>query len=192
MPFSNVLHKSCQLLASVRSQQLRNAVERTSIGQRSPSKRSRRYSPSPDRQSRSPSPGRKRNESPRKRARSKSPARQGGRQKGAFPRKPSNREEGSSFRNSAGSRPSGVCAVCLGRHEHEFAKCNSSKLWNGTKAWARRNDQGRLATPDGFVLCFDWQLPKSCPSSAHLEKHMCSGCGEHGHGAQKCPLAQAN
>ena len=155
----------------------------------SPYKRSRRQSTPSDRRSKSLSPARRRNDSPRKRQRSKSP-RQAKRQRDASTRKTGNREEGSFFRNSTGSCPSGVCVVCLGRSEHDYRKCNSSKLWDGKKGWARRNEQGRLATPEGLVLCFNWQLPKMCASTAHVEKHLCSGCGESNHGAQKCPRAE--
>ncbi|KAF8952988.1 hypothetical protein BDZ97DRAFT_1629307, partial [Flammula alnicola] len=90
----------------------------------------------------------------------------------------------------AGPRASGVCAVCLGRHEHDFAKCNTPKLWDGQKGDARKNDQGRLVTADGLILCFDWQLPSGCSMSSHPEKHRCSGCGKADHGAQTCPRAE--
>ena len=157
-----------------------------------PSKQPRRHSASPDQGLKSPSPTLKCHESPQKRLRLRSP-RQGGRRQrdvSTPSRKSGNREEGPFFRSSTGSRPSGICAVCLGRSEHDFAKCNSSKLWDGRKGWARKNEQGRLATPEGLVLCFDWQLPKTCTSTAHTKKHLCSGCGESGHGAQKCPRAE--
>ena len=155
----------------------------------SSSKRPHRHSTSLDRGSRSPSPMPKCHESPLKRLRSKSPH-QGRRQRDASTCKTGNREESSLFRNSTGSHPSRVCAVCLGQSEHDFAKCHSSKLWDGKKGWAWKNEKGRLATPEGLVLCFDWQLPKTCTSTSHTKKHLCSGCGESSHGAQKCPRAE--
>ena len=30
---------------------------------------------------------------------------------------------------------SSTCAICLGRHEHEYAKCSAPKLWNGGKTF---------------------------------------------------------
>jgi hypothetical protein len=176
---------------NVLNSQLRTALGKSMLSQNtSPFKRPRRHSTSSDRGSKSPSPTLKRRESPRKRLRSRSPPHQGKRQRDFSARKTGNRENGSFFRNSTGSRPSGVCAVCLGRNDHDFSKCNSARLWDGTKGWARKNEQGRLATPEGLVLCFDWQLPKTCASTTHTEKHLCSGCGEASHGAQKCLRAE--
>ncbi|KAH8977565.1 hypothetical protein EDB92DRAFT_1778188, partial [Lactarius akahatsu] len=83
-----------------------------------------------------------------------------------------------------------VCAVCLGRHEHVFARCEGPKLWDGTAASARKNEQGKLVAADGHPLCFDWQVPRGCASSSHPDRHRCSGCGKPGHGAQACPRAE--
>ena len=93
------------------------------------------------------------------------------------------------FQPGAGPR-GGVCAVCLGHHDHTFAKCNNAKLWDGSPSAARKNEQGRLVTANGLALCFDWQVPKGCRSSSHLDRHICSGCGEGDHGAQTCPRAE--
>ena len=93
------------------------------------------------------------------------------------------------FQSGAGPR-GGVCAVCLGRHEHTFAKCDKTKLWNGSPCGVRKNEQGRLVAPDGLILCFDWQLPKGCGASGHAERHKCSGCGKSDHGAQGCTRAE--
>ena len=62
------------------------------------------------------------------------------------------------FQSGAGPR-GGVCAACLGRHDHPFAKCEGAKLWDGTPSAARKNDQGRLVAMDGLPICFDWQVP---------------------------------
>ena len=94
------------------------------------------------------------------------------------------------FRSGAGPR-GGVCAICLGRHDHTFSKCDGSKLWNGSPPGAaKKNEQGRLVAADGFPLCFDWQVPKGCTSASHPDRHRCSGCGKSDHGAQTCPRAE--
>ncbi|KAF8264642.1 hypothetical protein EI94DRAFT_1483070, partial [Lactarius quietus] len=66
------------------------------------------------------------------------------------------------------------CAICLGRHEHSFAKCDTSRLWDGSASAARKNEQGRILAPDGHALCFDWQIPKGCHSANHPDRHHCS------------------
>ncbi|KAH8993205.1 hypothetical protein EDB92DRAFT_1796531 [Lactarius akahatsu] len=93
------------------------------------------------------------------------------------------------FPSGAGPR-GGVCAVCLGRHEHSFAQCEGPKLWDGSAACARKNEQGKLVATDGYPICFDWQVPQGCSSSSHPDRHRCSGCGKQGHGAQACPRAE--
>ena len=93
------------------------------------------------------------------------------------------------FQSGAGPR-GGVCAVCLGRHEHTFARCEEAKLWDGSVGSARKNEQGRLVAASGFPLCFDWQVPRGCRSTSHPDRHRCSGCGKADHGAQGCPRAE--
>ena len=90
------------------------------------------------------------------------------------------------FQSGAGPR-GGACVVCLGCHEHTFLKCNGAKLWDGSAGSARKNEQGRLVAADGLPLCFDWQMPRGCVSTSHLDQHRCSGCGKANHGAQACP-----
>lgn len=92
------------------------------------------------------------------------------------------------FQSGTGSRGR-VCAVCLGRHEHAFAKCDATKLWDGSATAARKTEQGRLVTTNSLPLCFDWQI-RGCGSASHPERHMCSGCGKANHGAQGCPRAE--
>ncbi|KAH8976764.1 hypothetical protein EDB86DRAFT_2820336 [Lactarius hatsudake] len=92
------------------------------------------------------------------------------------------------FPPGAGPR-GGVCAACLGRHDHTFAKCEGHKLWDGSTG-AVRKDQGKLVGTDGLPVCFDWQVPKGCASASHPERHKCSGCGKSDHGAQTCPRAE--
>ncbi|KAF8465633.1 hypothetical protein DFH94DRAFT_639669, partial [Russula ochroleuca] len=93
------------------------------------------------------------------------------------------------FRPSADSRGE-VCAACLGRHEHTFAKCDGHRLWDGSSGAARKHGLGKLVGTDGSPLCYDWQLPRGCQSTSHPEKHRCSGCGRSSHGAQSCPRAE--
>lgn len=150
-------------------------------------------------QSRSPSPPyRPRQDSPRKRIRSDSPTRNPSSSQNhsrdysrrSYSRSQRHNHDNSGFRGSTDSRPSGVCASCLGCHKWSYATCNTSTLWNRQKGKARKNSQGRLVTADGLILCFDWQLPAGCQMSSHPEKHRCSGCGKSNHGAQSCPLAE--
>ena len=99
------------------------------------------------------------------------------------------RDKSEFFQTGAGLR-GGVCAVCLGRHEHAFSRCEGIKLWDGSTGAAKKNEQGRLIAADGLPLCFDWQVPKGCTSASHPERHRCSGCGKAEHGAQTCPRAE--
>jgi hypothetical protein len=98
-------------------------------------------------------------------------------------------EKNPSFFRSGAAPRGGVCAVCLGRHEHTFSKCDGAKLWDGS-AGAAKKTEGRLVADDGFPLCFDWQVPKGCSSTSHPDRHRCSGCGKGDHGAQTCPRAE--
>ena len=79
----------------------------------------------------------------------------------------------------------GVCAVCLGRHEHSFTKCKDAKLWDGSASAAQKSE-GQLVVANGLPLCFDWQIPRGCASISHPDRHRCSGCGRPDHGAQGC------
>ena len=90
------------------------------------------------------------------------------------------------FQPGAGPR-GGVCAVCLGRHEHNFGKCEEPRLWDNSASASRKNEQGRLVAASGLPLCFDWQVSRGCASSSHPDRHRCSGCGKADHGAQGCP-----
>ena len=170
---------------------------------RTPRKRSRQFSKNLEERSRSPSPSY--GQSAKKRARSRSPYRHQAKQnrkthdarRSARPRyRRGDREEvdmGTGFFQGADSQAtSRVCAACLGRHDHDFTKCNLSKLWDGSelKEKAHRNNQGRLVGKDGSMLCFDWQLPGGCQSTSHPERHRCSGCAKSEHGAQNCPRAE--
>ena len=94
------------------------------------------------------------------------------------------------FQGGTAARGGSACAVCLGRHEHKYAKCSATKLWNGGKTCVRRNEQGRLVTVDGLPICFSFQTPTGCSETTHPTRHTCSGCGKSGHGAQQCSLTQ--
>ena len=155
----------------------------------SPNKRARARSPSNSR-SRSGSPLRQR----RRRHTSVERSRRSPNSRRSH-RGPSNKAKGKSgdqafFQGGTGARGGSACAVCLGRHEHEYAKCSAAKLWNGGKACVRRNEQGRLVTVDGLPICFTFQTLAGCSETTHPTRHTCSGCGKSGHGAQQCPLTQ--
>src|SRR6202522_1546292 len=94
------------------------------------------------------------------------------------------------FRSGADSKGPPVCAVCLGRNICEIGKCRSENFWDGSKARCRKNEQGRLITPTGTILCHDWNTRRGCPSTVHGQRHECSGCGKRDHGAQNCARAQ--
>lgn len=55
-----------------------------------------------------------------------------------------------------------ACAICLGRHKHEYAKCTATKLWNGAKASICRNEQGQLVLSDSLPICFNFQTAAGC------------------------------
>ena len=96
------------------------------------------------------------------------------------------------FQSGTAGSGTSACAVCLGRHEHEYAKCSATKLWNGKKTFVRRNEQGRLVFLDGLPICFNFQTMAGCQDASHPSRHICSGCGVSGHGAQRCPQTQKN
>jgi hypothetical protein len=148
-----------------------------------PASRARSFSPpraeTHRRRRRSPSP-RPPNDSPPRHQTDKRP-RDGSRR----PRK----DKTEFFQLGAGPR-GGVCAACLGRHDHAFGKCSGHKLWDGSDGAARKTEQGKLVGADGLPICYDWQLPKGCQSALHPNHHKCSGCGKLGHGAQACPQAE--
>ena len=70
-----------------------------------------------------------------------------------------------------------ACALCLATDPHDTRKCRSETLWDGSKARCRKSDEGRLITPAGTTLCSDWNNRRGCSSSAHEQRHECSGCG---------------
>ncbi|KIJ54197.1 hypothetical protein M422DRAFT_153664, partial [Sphaerobolus stellatus SS14] len=93
------------------------------------------------------------------------------------------------FRSSAGQGNSSYppCAVCLGRHQHEVAKCCALRTWDGKFATIARKQDKKLLLLSGQMLCYRWQGYSGCPSRAHDEQHLCSGCGSASHGVHKCP-----
>src|SRR5271168_2198827 len=94
------------------------------------------------------------------------------------------------FRLGADSKGPPVCAICLGRNICEIGKCRSENFWDGSKVRCQKNEQGRLITPTGTILCHDWNTRRGCPSTVHGQRHECSGCGKRDHGAQNCARAQ--
>lgn len=96
-----------------------------------------------------------------------------------------------SFQAGAGQSGHSACALCLGRFRHLIHKCASEFLWDKrTKTRCRRNAEGHLVNPEGLELCYDWQRPKGCSSTARSHVHECSGCGAKDHGAQECPQSE--
>ncbi|KAG2138545.1 hypothetical protein DEU56DRAFT_715582, partial [Suillus clintonianus] len=90
-----------------------------------------------------------------------------------------------------GSRSPAVCAVCLGRHSHNFVECSSDRTWNSAHpALTTRVNKQLLTRNSDKPLCVDWQRSRSCTSRSHDERHVCSGCLATSHGAQHCPRAQ--
>ena len=96
------------------------------------------------------------------------------------------------FQGGTAACGASACAVCLRHHEHEYAKCAASKLWNGGKVCVQRNEQGRLVFLDGLPVCFSFQTLAGCSDPSHPSRHICSGCGKSGHGTQQCAQAQKN
>ena len=94
------------------------------------------------------------------------------------------------FQGGTAGRGASACAVCLGCHEHEYAKCSASKLWNGGKVCVQRNEQGQLVFLDGLPVCFNFQTLAGCSDQSHPSRHICSRCGKSGHGAQQCTQVQ--
>ena len=151
--------------------------------------------PSPTKRPRAQSPSRSQSHSPARHCRQKyvSPNAHGRRAHLTSNNKGKGRGSNPSFFQS-GTAASGTsaCAICLGRHEHEYAKCMATKLWNGKKTFIRRNEQGRLVFLDGLPICFNFQTMAGCSDASHPSRHICSGCGTSGHGAQHCAQAQKN
>lgn len=83
-----------------------------------------------------------------------------------------------------------VCAICLGRHEHDLKNCNASHRWDGQPADYRRLPNQRIVTFRGDLICTEWQRRGSCHSQDPRHRHECSGCGSRKHGAHDCHLAE--
>ena len=71
------------------------------------------------------------------------------------------------FQGGTAARGASTCAICLGRHELEYAKCAASKLWNRGKVCMRRNKQGRLVFLDSLPVCFSFQTLAGCSDPSH-------------------------
>ena len=95
-----------------------------------------------------------------------------------------------SFQPGAGSRSPPACTLCLRREACNLLKCQADLFWDGSKARCQKNDQGRLVSPLGQVLCFNWNTWRGCSAKGCKDRHKCSGCGNKDHGAQKRPWAQ--
>ena len=71
------------------------------------------------------------------------------------------------FQGGTAVHGTSACALCLGCHEHKYAKCSASKLWNGGKVCVRRNEQGRLIFVNGLPVCFNFQTLAGCSDASH-------------------------
>ncbi|KAG2153401.1 hypothetical protein DEU56DRAFT_726833, partial [Suillus clintonianus] len=84
-----------------------------------------------------------------------------------------------------------VCAVCLGRHTHNFITCAADHLWdNSHPTVSTRVNKALLLRSNNKPLCVDWQRPRGCSQRSHDERHLCAGCLSPAHGSQYCPRAQ--
>ncbi|THH28602.1 hypothetical protein EUX98_g5575 [Antrodiella citrinella] len=102
------------------------------------------------------------------------------------------RAPGHSFQGAekGSGKPTAACAICLSREYHVLSKCDSPTIFDGSAAYASRNDQGRIVDKNGIELCMEWQRPNGCPSRSRSHRHDCSGCGRSDHGANNCPRAE--
>ncbi|KAG2130732.1 hypothetical protein DEU56DRAFT_690983, partial [Suillus clintonianus] len=74
-----------------------------------------------------------------------------------------------------GQRSTAVCAVCLGRHHHNFIECSAERLWdNSHAAVSKRVSRQLLIRSTDKSLCVDWQRGKGCGTRSHDERHLCS------------------
>jgi len=85
-----------------------------------------------------------------------------------------------------------ICGICLSRQPHRVSECNLPNLWNGDPARCRRFPNKGITNPRGQRICVEWQRPHGCRDLSSKHIHECSGCGDSGHGAHKCPLAEAS
>lgn len=87
------------------------------------------------------------------------------------------------------SGPLPACAVCLGRHRHLVIDCWATRTWDNKYDTFAERVHKALFTRDGRRICARWQREEGC-SNRHDVRHICSGCGQSSHGAQKCNRAQ--
>ncbi|KIK73422.1 hypothetical protein PAXRUDRAFT_96930, partial [Paxillus rubicundulus Ve08.2h10] len=81
------------------------------------------------------------------------------------------------------------CTVCLGRHAHCTADCNTACTWDNLFDTFTKRIHKALYSKTNLCLCTKWQRSKGC-TEHHVLHHICSGCGTVTHGAQSCPRAQ--
>ncbi|KAG2135754.1 uncharacterized protein EDB93DRAFT_823917 [Suillus bovinus] len=88
------------------------------------------------------------------------------------------------------SRPHPCCAVCLGHHSHRIIECVAVRTWDKQHETFSERIRKSLWTKDGKQLCTAWQREEGCTIPRHDARHICLGCGDSSHGAQKCARAQ--
>jgi hypothetical protein len=98
---------------------------------------------------------------------------------------------GQSFRH----RPR-VCAICLGTAEHNRSRCAAAWQHDGRfQTIAGRGNDGKFLVKSrgkSVVACLDFNIGRTCHTTTGSHgAHVCSGCGDSGHGAQVCGRAQS-
>ena len=68
------------------------------------------------------------------------------------------------FPSGTSAKALSVCTLCLGWDPHDIYKCTSEIFWDRSKMRCHRNEQGRLVSPAGSILCLNWN---SCPWLYH-------------------------
>ncbi|KAG2343431.1 hypothetical protein BDR05DRAFT_860417, partial [Suillus weaverae] len=54
---------------------------------------------------------------------------------------------------------------------HNIKCCKSTKLWDRTTAYCKKNQDNHLVNPQRNQLCFKWQHPDSCFARNHKLHH---------------------
>jgi len=86
-------------------------------------------------------------------------------------------------------KPKSACVICLSRIQHDVRSCQSTTIWDGSQAFARRTSNNNIVDCNDTPLCLDWNRRRPC-KGFHKSKHICSGCGATDHCAQDCPRAE--
>ncbi|KIJ48227.1 hypothetical protein M422DRAFT_205651, partial [Sphaerobolus stellatus SS14] len=79
------------------------------------------------------------------------------------------RETKGDFRSGTGQTTTAypLCAVCLGRHQHDISACCALRSWDGRHAAVAKRQDRKLVLLSGRPLCFRWQGHNGCSSRTH-------------------------